>query len=157
LTKHQPEKKSESKTKQSYYDHFAKMLYDVEFRQIPVILKLRAEYDDLGTYLKELQGPEDRIENNLTLLQRRFIAQSIADLYGYSSIVSSLSMLGYAIDSLNRELLETGTIAPKKIDKKVKVGIAKIDKAIAKRLAQLLNLNGHEAMYGTGTKPPRSG
>jgi hypothetical protein len=159
LTKNQPEKKDESrKGHENYDDYFASLLYEVNARQLPLITKLQGEYDDLGTYLKELEHAEDRVERNLILLQRRFTAQLIGDMYGYTAIVASLGLLGTAIDSLKSQLEKKGIITAtiEDINKTAKAGIDQIDTAIAKRLAQLLDLKGHEGMYDTGTKPSGS-
>lgn len=152
------EKKDEGKSEKSYYDYFAQLLAKVTAQQFPILLKLQGEYSDLGNYLKELGEPEDRIEKNLTILQRRFVAQLIADLYSYQSVVSGLGMLGNEIDYLKQDLRKSGAIPQsiEAIDKRTQDGIKKIDTAIARRLAQLLDMQGHEAMYDTGTNPSGS-
>ena len=70
-------------------------------------------------------------------------------------------VLGLVLNALEKEVRGQGSVAvlqelhnaKKVLDEEVRQGRDEIDAHTAKRLTQLLDLKGHEAMYDTGTKP----
>jgi hypothetical protein len=95
-------------------------------------------------------NPSNNAYVHITNLWFRVLANRLIELHGYRLLLASLYILSRQMDEIST--IDKTAI----IDTQVEEGLKKIDEKIAKRLAQLLDMKGHEAMYDTGTNPSRS-
>ena len=115
-----------------------------------LIATLQWELKRIGGIMEYL--PEtDEIHKDIYNLYRRVVNDELVEKYGYKATLASFYALALEIDELKKRVAQPPQVAA--IDKAVQNGIDKIDEFTAKRIAQLLDMKGHEAMYDTGTKP----
>jgi hypothetical protein len=129
------EKKSESERRLTSDDFLGYLEGDTAIDDGPngLIAKTEADLERIRTDM-ERASPNDKLTRRLLNIWGRVLNNELAEKYGHKLTLLSLYNLALEIEALRSQVNAQPT---EEIDRKIEEGIEKIDKAVAKRLAQL--------------------